>query len=218
MRVQSFSKSGGNVRKHFLVVLFVLMTGCATLPPTIDQGEYQNYRYGFIVRLPDDGWIMTKTVPESFAAYLVPEVSEKVEMLLHNPQTRGLIAVRGGTLHLSYENALTLQERLTELIEPVLDLDWTRLVQTLPESRGSYRLGHGDASGLQWQERPGSRPLEGIKHTSLGFYYPLKGEACYVTFYLFSEPETFDENVKALQRMAGTFSSGEVFTSRQYGW
>ena len=206
------------MRKIVILAFAALIAGCASLPPTIDQGEYQNYRCGFILRLPDDGWLMTKTVPESFAAYLVPEAPESVLLLLHNPQTRGLIAVRGGTLYLSYESALTLQERLTELIEPVLDLDWTRLVRTFPESRGSYRLGHWDASGLQWQERSGSRPLDGIQHTSMGYYYPLHGETCYVTFYLFSEPDTFDENVKALHRMAGTFSSGEVFTSRQYGW
>jgi hypothetical protein len=209
---------GGNVRKIVIIAFAALMAGCASLPPTIDQGEYQSYRYGFIVRLPDNGWLMTKTVPESFAAYLVPEAPDRVLLLLHKSQTRGLIAVRGGTLYLSYENALTLQERLTELIEPFLDLDWTQLVRELPESRGSYRLGHWDASGLQWQERSESRPLAGIKHTSMGYYYPLNGETCYVTFYLFSEPDTFDDNVKALHRMAGTFSSGEVFTSRAYGW
>ena len=209
---------GGNVRKIVIIAFAALMAGCASLQPTIDQGEYQNYRYGFIVRLPDDGWLMAKTVPESFAAYLVPEAPDRVLLLLHKSQTRGLIAVRGGTLYLSYENALTLQERLTELIEPVLDLDWAGLVREFPESRGSYRLGHWDASGLQWQERSGSRPLAGIKHTSMGYYYPLQGETCYVTFYLFSDPDTFDDNVKVLQRMAGTFSSGEVFTSRAYGW
>jgi hypothetical protein len=52
----------------------------------------------------------------------------------------------------------------------------------------------------------------------MGYYYPLNGDTCYVTFYLFSEPDTFDHNVKALHRMAETFSSGEVFTSRAYGW
>jgi hypothetical protein len=209
---------GGNVRKIVIIAIAALIAGCASLPPTIDQGEYQNYRYGFIVRMPEDGWLMTKTVPESFADYFVPEVYERLELLLHNPQTKGLIAVRGGSLYLSYESALTMQERLTELIEPVLDLDWTRLVRSFPESRGSYRLGHWDASGLQWQERSGSRPLDGIRHTSMGYYYPLNGETCYVTFYLFSGPDTFDRNVKVLQRMAGTFSSGEVFTSRSYGW
>jgi len=206
------------VRKIVIIAFAALMAGCASLQPTIDQGEYQNYRYGFIVRLPDDGWLMTKTVPESFAAYLVPEAPDRVLLLLHKSQTRGLIAVRGGALYLSYENALTLQERLTELIEPVLDLDWTGLVREFPVSRGSYRLGLWDASGLQWQERSGSRPLAGIKHASMGYYYPLLGETCYVTFYLFSDPDTFDDNVKVLQRMAGTFSSGEVFTSRAYGW
>jgi hypothetical protein len=200
------------------MALFALMAGCASLPPTIDQGEYQSYRYGFVVRLPAAGWLKTKTVPESFAADLVPETPERVLLLLHNPQTRGLIAVRGGTLFFSYENALTLQERLTEYIEPFLEQDWNLIVQDNPERRGSYHMDHWNASGLQWLERSGSRPLAGIKHTSMGYFYPLNGEACYVTFYLFSEPDTFDDNVKALHRMAGTFSSGEVFTTRSYGW
>ena len=206
------------MRKIAIVVFAVLMGGCASLPPTIDQGEYQNYRYGFILRLPDDGWMMTKTVPESFAAYLVPETPERVLLLLHNPQARGLIAVRGGTLMLSYENALNFQERLTEYIEPFLEQDWGLIVQDDPESRGSYHMDHWNASGLQWREREGSRPMAGIRHTSQGYYYPLKGESCYVTFYLFSETDTFDDNVKVLHRAAGSFSSGEVFTSQQYGW
>ena len=206
------------MRKIVIIAFAALMAGCASLAPTIDQGEYQNYRSGFIVRLPDGGWLMTKTLPESFAAYLVPEAPERVLLLLHNPQTRGLIAVRGGTLFFSYEVALNFQERLTEYIEPFLEQDWGLIVQDDPESRGSYHMDHWNASGLQWRENPGSRPLAGIRHTSMGYYYPLHGEACYVTFYLFSEPDTFDDNVKALHRMAGTFSSGEVFTSRQYGW
>lgn len=207
------------MRKIVIVALAVLMAGCASLPPTIDQGEYQNYLYGFVVRLPEEGWHMTKAVPEGFVAHLVPDAPERVLLLLHNPQTRGLIAVRGGTLFFSYENVLNLQERFTELIEPVLDLDWFRLVQAAPESRGSYYLDHCSASGLQWRERSGSRPLAGIRHTSMGsYYYPLNGEACYVTFYLFSEPDTFDGNVKVLYRMERTFTSGEVFTKRVYSW
>lgn len=206
------------MRKIVIVVFAVLMGGCASLPPTIDQGEYQNYRYGFILRLPDDGWVMTKTVPEIFAAYLAPDSPERVLLLLHNPQSRGLIAVRGGTLFFSYEVALNFQERLTEYIEPFLDQDWGLIVQDDPEEKGSYHLGHWNASGLQWREESGSRPLAGIRHTSQGYYYPLNGESCYVTFYLFSEPETFDDNVKVLHRVAGSFSSGEVFTSRSYGW
>ena len=64
------------MRKIVIIAFAALMAGCASLPPTIDQGEYQDYRYGFIVRMPDDGWLMTKTVPERFAAYLVPEVTK----------------------------------------------------------------------------------------------------------------------------------------------
>ena len=206
------------MRKIVIVAFAVLMVGCASLPPTIDQGEYQNYRYGFVVRLPGDGWLVTKTVPESFAAYLKPETPERVLLLLHNPQTRGLIAVLGGTLPLSYENVLTLQERLTEFIEPILDLDWYRIVRDVPEIRSSYQIHQCDASGFQWQERPGHRPSAGILHVSLGSVFPLKGDTCYVTLYLFSEPDTFDDNAKALHRMARSFSSGEVFTSRAYGW
>ena len=206
------------MRKIAIVAFAVLMAGCASLPPTIDQGEYQNYRYGFIVRLPDDGWAMTKTVPESFAAYLVPEAPERVLLFLHNPRTGGLIAVRGGSLFFSYEVALNFQERFTEYIEPFLDQDWGLIVEDDPEEKGPYHLDHWDASGLQWREGARSRPMAGIMHTSLGFYYPLKGEACYVTFYLFSEPDTFERNTGVLYRMKGTFSSGEVFTSREYGW
>ena len=206
------------MRKIFLAALLVLMTGCASLPPTIDQGEYQNYRYGFIVRLPADGWVMTKTIPESFSAYLVPEAPERVLLLLHNPQTRGLIAVRGGTMFFSYEVALNFQERLTEYIEPFLDQDWGLIVQDDSEEKGSYHLDHWNASGLQWRERANSRPMAGMQHTSLGFYYSLKGESCYATFYLFSEQDTFEDNARVLNRMRGTFASGEVFTSREYGW
>ncbi len=206
------------MRTIIILVCTALILGCASLPPTIRQGEYQNYRYGFIVQLPDKGWTLTKSVPDKFAAYLVPAAPERALLLLHNPQTGGLIAVQAGTLSLSYENILTLQERLTEFVEPFLDVDWLLLVQDDPEIRGSYQIYQCDASGLYWQERSGQRPLAGITYASRGIVYPLKEETCYVTFYLFSDQGTFDENLKILSRMAGSFSSGEVFTTKIYGW
>lgn len=206
------------MRTIIILLSVALMLGCASLPPTIQQGEYQNYRYGFVVQLPDKGWTLTKSVPEMFAAYLVPEAPERTLLLLHNPQTKGLIAVQAGTLSLSYENILTLQERLTEYVEPFLEIDWFLIVQGDSETRGSYQIYQCDASGLYWQERAGQRPVPGILHASRGSVYPLKEETCYATFYLFSEPETFDDNVKVLYRMARSFSSGEVFTTKVYGW
>jgi hypothetical protein len=206
------------VRKIFILVCTALMLGCAALPPTIYQGGYQNYRYGFIAQLPEKGWTLTKAVPEMFAEYLVPEAPERTLLMLHNPQTKGLIAVQGGTLALSYEIILTLQEQLTEYVEPFLDMDWHLIVTGDSEIRGSYQIYHCDASGLFWQERAGKRVLPGILHASRGSVYPLKGETCYATFYLFSEPETFDQNMKILYRLAGSFSSGEAFTTRAYSW
>ena len=206
------------MRKIAILVCTALMLGCASLPPTIYKGEYQNYRYGFIMKLPDNGWTLVKSVPDRFANYLDPGAPERTLLMLHNPQTRGLIAVQGGTLALSYEVILTLQERLTLYVEPFLDLDWFLLVKGDAETRGSYQIYRCDASGLYWQERAGSRPMPGILHATRGMVYPLKGETCAVTFYLFSEPETFDENMKMLYRLAGSFSNGEVFTSRAYNW
>ena len=139
-------------------------------------------------------------------------------MMLSNPQTQGLIVVQGGTLALSYEIILTLQEHLPEYIEPFLDVDWHLIVKGDAEIRGSYQFYHCDASGLFWQERAEQRPLPGVLHASRGIVYPLKRETCTVTFYLFSKPETFDENMKVLYRLAGSFSSGEVFTTRAYSW
>ena len=205
------------MRKTAILLVMVLAAGCASLPPTIDRGEYQNYRYGFIVQLPGDGWERTGSVQGQFAATLVPEAPERLLLLLHNPKTGGLIAVRGGSLVLSYENTLNLQERLTGYLETFLDQDRRLIVRDVPEGRGSFAVERCDASGLQWRERPGSRPLSGIRHTSRGYVYPVKGEACYVTLTVFSEPDTFDHNAAVMQRMAGTFSSGEVFTERVYG-
>ncbi|HET6489037.1 MAG TPA: hypothetical protein VFG28_04685 [Syntrophales bacterium] len=206
------------MRTIVILACAALILGCASLPPTIRGVEYQNYRYGFIVQLPDKGWTLTKSVPDKFAAYLVPEAPERALLLLHNPQTGGLIAVQAGTLSLSYESILTLQERLTEFVEPFLDIDWLLIVQDDPEARSSYQIYQCDASGLYWQERAGQRPLAGITHASRGRVYPLKGETCYATFYLFSDQETLDDNLKVLYRMAGSFQSGEVFTTNTYGW
>jgi hypothetical protein len=208
--------TGGNVRKTVVMTLAVLMLGCASLRPTIDQGEYQNYRYGFIVRLPEQGWDLAKSIPVQYAADFTSEAGERTMLLLYNQKTRGLIAVQAGTLFLSYERILTFQERLTEFVEPFLDVDWLLLVKGDPEVRGNYHIYQCDSSGLRWQEKEGKRKIYGIRHTSTGAVYPLKGETCSVTFYLFSDPETFDENVVALNRMARSFSSGEVFTMRAY--
>jgi hypothetical protein len=206
------------VRSIIVAVCSIAVLGCASLPPTIDQGEYQNYQYGFIVRLPEKGWNLTKSIPELFAAEFDPKAADRVLLLLYNSQAKGMIAIRAGTLVLSYENILTLQERLTEFVEPILNVDWFLITKDDAEIRGSYQIYQCDASGLHWQERTGYRELAGIRHTSQGYIYPLKGETCGVTFYLFSDPETFDENVKALHQLVRSFSSGEVFTTKVYGW
>jgi hypothetical protein len=206
------------VRTMVILACTALILGCASLPPTIRGVEYQNYRYGFIVQLPDKGWTLTKSVPEKFAAYLVPEAPERALLILQNPQTGGLIVVQAGTLTLSYESILTLQEGLTEFVEPFLDIDWILIVQDDAETRSSYQIYQCDASGFYWQERAGQRPLAGIAHASRGSVYPVKSETCYATFYLFSDPQTLDDNLRVLSRMAGSFQSGEVFTTKVYGW
>ena len=205
------------MKKIVILAVVLLAVGCASLPPTIDQGEYQNYRHGFILRLPGDEWRLTKTIPDKFASTFVPEAPERLLLILHNPQSRGLIAVQGGTMILPYESVLTLQERTTQFIQPVLDVDWQRIVRGVPDTIGSFQIYHCDASGLQWQEREGSRPLAGVLHAATGTIYPLKDDTVSVTFYVFSEPDTFEENRTALYRMAATLSSGEVFTTRVYG-
>ena len=114
-------------------------------------------------------------------------------------------------------DVLTLEERVSEFVQSFLDLEWFRITGGDPRVRGSYHVYHCDASGLQWQERAASRPMAGILHTARGSIYPLKGETIGVTLYVFSRPETFEDNRKALHRMAATLSSGEVFTTRVYG-
>jgi len=205
------------VRKISLFLIVAFMAGCAALPPTIDRGEYQNYGYGFVVELPRDGWERTNVIPGPFTGYFSPEAPNRFLLLLHNPQTGGLIALQGGTLFLAYENVLTLEERLSELIQSFLDLEWFRVPGGDPRVRGSYRVYHCDASGLQWQEKEASRPMPGVLHAAWGRVYPLRGETIGVTLYVFSRPDAFEDNRKALDRMAATLSTGEVFTTRVYG-
>ncbi len=111
---------------------------------------------------------------------------------------------------------MTLEERLSELIQSFLDLEWFRVTGGDPRVRGSYRVYHCDASGLHWQEEAG-RPITGLRHAAWGRVYPLKGETIGVTLYVFSRPDTFEDNRKELDRMAATLSTGEVFTTRVYG-
>lgn len=204
------------MRTISLIAIIAVAAGCASLPPTIDQGEYQNYRYGFVVQLPRDGWERVTSVPAEFSPYVLAEAPARLLLLLHNPRTGGLIAVQGGTMPLQYENVLTLQDRTTEFIQSFLDLQWFLITGGDPGVRGSYRITACDASGLQWQERDGSRPRAGILHAALGSVYPVKGETNAATFHVFSRTGTFEDNRKALYRMAETFSGGEVFTMRVY--
>ena len=60
------------MRTISLLVIVVFAAGCASLPPTIDQGEYQNYQYGFVVQLPRDGWERVTSVPAEFSPYVLP--------------------------------------------------------------------------------------------------------------------------------------------------
>ena len=91
------------MRTISILAIIAFAAGCASLPPTIDQGEYQNYQYGFIVQLPRDGWERVKSVPAGFAPYLLAEAPARLLLMLHNPRTGGLIAVQGGTMPLHYE-------------------------------------------------------------------------------------------------------------------
>lgn len=205
------------MRKLFTLVIIALAAGCAPLPPTIGQGEYQNTRYGFVVELPRDGWERTNVIPGPFSGSLSPGAPGGFLLMFHNPKTGGLIAIQGGTLVLAYENVLTLEERLSEMIQSFLDHQWFRVTGGDRGVRGSYRVYHCDASGLHWQEGESSRPMQGLLHAAWGRVYPLKGETVGVTLHVFSRPETFGDNREKLDRMAATLSTGEVFTMRVYG-
>ena len=91
-------------------VLTFLLMGCATYPPPkIENGYYQNYRYGFALDLPGSDWVLMEKPPPELTAAIPGEMRKNLTLSLFNKETIGAIIV------LTDKNQLSPHEIVTQI-------------------------------------------------------------------------------------------------------
>jgi hypothetical protein len=204
------------MKRLVIFFFFISLAGCATLPPAVEDGQYHNYRLGFVVNLPGADWQTLNQIPEPFAGYFKENASPKVLLILFNQKTKGLLLVTGVYAFVPYEYGTSLLDVTTEPLKIMIDRERTALFKG-PFLEDSVYYTYCDASGLYWKEK-GQMELAGVKRYSSGFVYPLGSETCFITFHVLSALSSYEGNHLIYQKFLKSFNRGEVLTTKNYGW
>lgn len=203
--------------KRLVIFFFVIsLMGCATLPPVVEEGQYHNYRLGFVVKLPGADWQALQQIPEPFVGHFRESISSKVLLTLFNQKTKGLLIVTGIYALVPYEYGTSLLDVTTRPLKVMIEKEKTALFKG-PFLEDTVYYTYCDASGLYWREKEQTE-LAGVKRFSSGFVYPLGNESCFVTFYVLSPSSNYEENYLIYQKFLKSFNRGEVLTTESYGW
>jgi hypothetical protein len=96
------------MKRLALALLVVLVWACVTYPPPkIENGYYQNYRYGFVLDLPGSDWVVMEKPPPELTAAAPREMRKNLLLALINKETNGLIFVLSDKTQLSPQEIVT---------------------------------------------------------------------------------------------------------------
>ena len=96
------------MKRLALALLVVFVWACVTYPPPkIENGYYQNYRYGFVLDLPGSDWVVMEKPPPELTAAAPREMRKNLLLALINKETNGLIFVLSDKTQLSPQEIVT---------------------------------------------------------------------------------------------------------------
>jgi len=82
------------MRRLALALLIVLVAGCVTYPPPkIENGRYQNYKYGFVLDLPGSDWVLMEKPPPQLTGVTPREMRKQIMLALFNKEISAAIIV-----------------------------------------------------------------------------------------------------------------------------
>jgi hypothetical protein len=82
------------MKRLALALLIVLVAGCVTYPPPkIEDGRYQNYKYGFVLELPGSDWVLMEKPPPQLTGVTPREMRKQIMLALFNKEISAAIIV-----------------------------------------------------------------------------------------------------------------------------
>lgn len=201
------------MRCAFYLIVFVLLAGCATLPPDrIENNAYISAKYEFEVYIPA-GFTATKEFPSWMDGYIKDQDKKYLLFLLFNKNINGIIYVYGRKSCFCYDiSTFNIHKRMDEYFkktkEKIKKDKYTR------DYKYSELGGCNCFSGVCgfYEEFIIDTEFMEIKAKKKTFIYGCHNDdTCFITIALASDSKFFNSNNKAFELMVESLKTGFVY-------
>ena len=202
--------------KNGIVVFICLafLASCATYPPPkIEDGKYLNFQYEFLFSVPED-WKQVESVPESLEMYILPEEISATKIMFFNEGTDGLISVMSQKkpINVGRTEGFDFKGRLEKFLEKRKNDFGNNKRFTSEYSYEIHSIVPGDVPSTVVSEEiifeTDNTKRKAIDNTFM--YLSHKKNTCFVTLYLLSNINTFEENIVVYDRMLNSLDKLDV--------
>ncbi|MFC1858091.1 hypothetical protein ACFL9U_08675 [Thermodesulfobacteriota bacterium] len=202
--------------KNGIIVFICLafLASCATYPPPkIEDGRYLNFQYEFLFSVPED-WKQVERVPESLEMYILPEEISAIKIMFVNEETDGLISVMSQKkpINVGRMEGFDFKGQLEMFLEKRKNKFENAKQFNAEYFHEIHNLTPGDVPSTVVSEEiifeTDNTKRKAIDNTVM--YLSHKKNTCFVTLYLLSEIDTFEENLVIYDRMLNSLDKLDV--------
>jgi hypothetical protein len=196
-----------------LVVVLVLVSACATYPPPkIEGNRYQNYRHGFTVELPGEPWKPTDELPAWLKSGMIGQNApiSAIQLALFNNQTNAFVMI--SCIRHPCDIRLLDRDALYEAFQEEFKQIKNEALKSDQVTRYEYDIWYSGTRLHLSTEMDFKTEIQRSRLITKGYMYPIGYDTYFVTFALWSDQLTFNENLEVFDKLYKTFRASEALT------
>jgi len=203
--------------KRIIVVAISLfcLTACASYPkPKIENGTYTNYKYEFLIDLPE-GWVVKDKYPESFKKLIPYENRQYTTLLLFNNKTNGMIGIENSKSIFPYHLVNfypegTLGSDINKSVRKNIIEALEKRKQEVTKNEYCQNYEYLIPGQSHIMERCiFASEIQRMKLLNNGYFYGChEDDTCFINLLLISDVLTYDENLETYNKILKSLNKG----------
>ena len=209
------------MKRLALAVFLVLVAACTTYPPPkldIEEGVYQNYKYGFVISIPE-GWKPISKIPKEFKEGMKVtghggvDLSHYFKMMFISPDSNGFILIGCEKMKVSYDllliNSIEVRKGMSQEAEKMKEWALGQGVKTfnyeindLPSYGGKFCVIEGEMDETN----------ESLMVESTTFIYEVGNKTSIVEVAIMALPKIYDASYECYENVVSSIRYGNSYT------